>query len=132
MLVLHFAMSHISHWIDHLYFPLLKWKSLAQLVLMTPVLIHLLIHPPVIMVHEDAITIVLPLDHPDIMIGIVHPDRITVVIRIIETSQKIGITTIEIGITALANMIGDIRTRMVSPRLGTLMITITPILHKIG
>ncbi len=51
-------------------------------------------------------------DHPDVMIRIMHPDMITVVIGTIETSQMIGITTIEIGITALATMIGDIRTQI--------------------
>ncbi len=76
--------------------------------------------------------LIVPLDHADVMIGIMHPDRITVVIWIIETNQMIGITIIEIGITALSTMIGDIRTGMVSPRLRTLMITVTPILHKIG
>ncbi len=84
---------------------------------MTPVLIHAHARPPIIMVHGDAVTMtgfVLPLDHPDVMIRIMHPDRITVVIGIIKTSQMIGITTIEIGITALVTMIGDIRTQMVS------------------
>ncbi len=102
---------------------------------MTPVLIHAHTRPTVIMVHGDAVTmtdLILPLNHPDIMIGIIHPDRITVVIGIIETSQMIVITTIEISITALATMIGDIKTQMVSPQLGTLIITVTPILHKIG
>ncbi len=66
------------------------------------------------------------------MIGIIYPGRITVVTGIIETSQMIGTTTIEIGITPLTTMIGDIKTQMVSPLLGTLMITVTQILHKIG
>ncbi len=82
---------------------------------MTPVLIQAHARPPMIKVHEDAIIAVLPLDHPDIMIGSMHPDRITLVISTIKTSQMMRITTIKIGITALATMIGDIRTRMVSP-----------------
>ncbi len=90
---------------------------------------HVHARPTMIMVHEDAVImvgLVLPLDHPDIMIGIMYPDRIIVVIVVMETSQMIGITypdritvvkgiietrqmigttTIEIGITALTSTI---------------------------
>ncbi len=76
------------------------------------------------MVHKDAVTmtcLILHLNHIDVMIGIFHLNMITKVIGIIETSPIIGITNIDLGITVLATMIGDIETQMVSPRLETLM-----------
>ncbi len=100
---------------------------------MSPVLTYVYAHSTVIMVHEDTVTmegLVIPLDHPDViigiiyrdritvvigiieisqMIGIIYPERIIVVIGIIETNQMIGTTTIEIGITALTTIIGDIK-----------------------
>ncbi len=54
--------------------------------------------------------LVLHLDHLDVIIGIFHLDRITEVIWIIETSPMIGITTIDLDITVLATMIGDLET----------------------
>ncbi len=67
-LAVHFAMNHINLWIVLLY---------AQSVQMTAVvvLIHAHVHPTVTMVHIDAFIctgLVLPLDHPDILIGVIR------------------------------------------------------------
>ncbi len=80
---------------------------------MTPALSHSHVHLSVIIVHEDTITmtgLILLLDHPDVMIGVMYLDMIIVIEKIILTSLMIGIITIERGITVLATMIGDMTT----------------------
>ncbi len=71
-----------------------------------------------IMVHEDAVIItglVLHLDHPDVVIGVICLGEIIVVVEITVNVLQIGKTTSMIGTTVLVNTIRDIATQMVSP-----------------
>ncbi len=70
------------------------------------------------MVHEDAVIItglVLRLDHPDVVIGVICLGEIIVVVEITVNVLQIGKTTSMIGTTVLVNTIRDIATQMVSP-----------------
>ncbi len=77
MLAVHFTMNHINLWIAHHYVPSYKWKYLVMPVLRTAVvvLIHIHVQPKVTLVHIDAVIptgLVLHLDHPDVLIGVIH------------------------------------------------------------
>ncbi len=84
-------------------------------------------------VHIDVVIeigLVPHLDHPDILIGVIHLRYI--IVRVEITVHQIRTTTIGIDSTILVIMIGDTITQMVSHQLGAIVRIITLINIKIG
>ncbi len=96
------------------------------------VLIHINVHPLVILVYVDAVIhmgLIPHLDHQDVLIGVDHIILIIVEVEIIVTVLQTETTTIVI---TRATMKGDIATLMVSHRLWAIVMSVTQINIKIN
>ncbi len=99
------------------------------------VLIHVHVYPTVTFVDVDAVIqmgLVPHLDHPNVLIGVIHLRSITVRVEITITIHQIGTTTIGIDSTVLVIMIGDTKTEMVSQQLRAIVRIDTLINIKTG